>query len=116
LPKSILGASTTPPFGPGGKVDVELLTRSDGYATGLIVYALRQAGLPSGHPALQRARDWLIANQLECRIDQHDWKCWRAYSLNHDHEHGGAHGELWRRMFMSDAATGFAVLALLALE
>ena len=37
---------------------------------------------------------------------------WRAYSLNFDREHAGDKGEPWRRMFMSDLATGFAVLAL----
>ena len=37
---------------------------------------------------------------------------WRAHSLNFDREHAGDKGEPWRRMFMSDLATGFAVLAL----
>ena len=39
---------------------------------------------------------------------------WRAHSLNFDREHGGEKGEPWRRMFMSDSATAFAVLALVA--
>jgi hypothetical protein len=47
------------------------------------------------------------------RSDQSQWKCWRTYSLNYEHEQGGDDGEPWRRMFMSDAATAFAVLALL---
>jgi squalene-hopene/tetraprenyl-beta-curcumene cyclase len=106
----------SPPDEPGGKVEVELLNRSDGYATGLIAYTLRQAGLPPGHPALQRAKDWLKANQRECLINEQRWKCWRTYSLNNDREHGGAHGEAWPRMFMSDSATAFAALALLSLE
>lgn len=105
-----------PPDGPRGKVDVQLLSRSDGYATGLMAYTLRQAGLPPGHPALQRAKDWLQTNQRECLINQQLWKCWRTYSLNNDQEHGGEHGEPWPRMFMSDAATAFAALALLSLE
>ena len=109
-------SKASPPFGPRGQVDVELLSRSDGYATGLIAYVLRQAGLPSSHPSLRRAKDWLMANQQECQIGEQRWKCWRAYSLNQDHEHGGEHGELWPRMFMSDAATAFAVLALLSLD
>jgi hypothetical protein len=33
--------------------------------------------------------------------------------LNYDREHGGPKGEPWRRMFMSDLATAFGVLALL---
>ena len=102
-----------PPHQPDGKPDVSLLSQSDAYATGLIAYVLRQAGLPAGHPAVKRAMDWLEANQRECQIDQSRWKCWRTYSLNYDHEHGGGDGEPWRRMFMSDAATAFAALALL---
>jgi len=106
-------SKVSPPYGPGGKPDVALLSKSDGYATGLIAYALREAGLPADHPSLKRATDWLEANQQECQIDQSHWKCWRTYSLNHDREHGGEEGEPWRRMFMSDAATAFAALALL---
>jgi squalene-hopene/tetraprenyl-beta-curcumene cyclase len=102
-----------PPYGPGGKPDIALLSQSDAYATGLIAYVLRQAGSPASHPAVQRATDWLEVNQKECQIDQNHWKCWRTYSLNYDHEHGGDDGEPWRRMFMSDAATAFAALALL---
>ncbi len=106
-------SKASPPFGPEGKSDVALLSKSDGYATGLIAYALRQAGLLADHPSLKRATDWLEANQRECQIDQCRWKCWRTYSLNYDREHGGDDGESWRRMFMSDAATAFATLALL---
>ncbi|MGO8928809.1 MAG: hypothetical protein ACLQU3_18230 [Limisphaerales bacterium] len=106
-------SKASPPYGPGGKPDVALLSKSDGYATGLIAYALREAGLPADHPSLKRATDWLEANQQECQIGQSRWKCWRTYSLNYDTEHGGDHGEPWRRMFMSDAATAFAALALL---
>jgi hypothetical protein len=102
-----------PPYRPEGKPDVSLLSKSDAYATGLIAYVLRQAGLPAGHPGVKRAADWLEANQREIQIDQSHWKCWRTYSLNYDHEHGGDDGEPWRRMFMSDAATAFAALALL---
>jgi squalene-hopene/tetraprenyl-beta-curcumene cyclase len=36
---------------------------SDGYATGLIVYVLRQAGVPAKHEALQRGVEWLKTNQ-----------------------------------------------------
>jgi hypothetical protein len=106
-------SKASPPYGPGGKPEVWLLSKSDGYATGLIAYALRQAGLPADHPSLKRATAWLEANQRECQIGQSRWKCWRTYSLNHDQEHGGDDGEPWRRMFMSDAATAFAALALL---
>lgn len=106
-------SKASPPSGPEGKLEVSLLSKSDGYGTGLIAYALRQAGLPADHPSLRNATAWLEANQRECQIDKSAWKCWRAYSLNHDHEHGGNDGEPWKRMFMSDAATAFAALALL---
>jgi squalene-hopene/tetraprenyl-beta-curcumene cyclase len=106
-------SKVSPPFGPEGKPDVSLLSKSDAYATGLIAYALRQAGTLSDHPSLKKARDWLEANQKEWQIDQSHWKCWRTYSLNYDREHEGDEGEPWRRMFMSDAATAFAALGLL---
>jgi squalene-hopene/tetraprenyl-beta-curcumene cyclase len=106
-------SKTNAPVEPPGKPDASLLSKSDGYATGFITYTLRQAGLPANHPALTRARDWLRGHQEECQMDKNHWKCWRSYSLNYDREHGGRHGEPWRRMFMSDAATSFAVLALL---
>jgi squalene-hopene/tetraprenyl-beta-curcumene cyclase len=106
-------SGASPPYEPKGKPDLALLARSDGYATGLITYAFRQGGLPADHPILTKATAWLQANQQECQINQNRWKCWRTYSLNHDQEHGGGEGEPWRRMFMSEAATAFAALALL---
>ena len=108
--------SKTLPFAPPGKPDMSLLEKSDGYATGLIAYALRRAELPRGDPALNRATAWLKANQKEVQIDGNVWKCWRTNSLNHDRENGGARGGAWKRMFMSDAATAFAVLALSPLD
>jgi hypothetical protein len=57
---------------------------------------------------------WLRANQQEVQVSQHNWHAWRAHSLNFDREHGGEKGEPWRRLFMSDSATAFAVLALVA--
>ncbi len=36
---------------------------SDGYATGLVVYVLRQAGVPADDPALRRAVAWLKTHQ-----------------------------------------------------
>ena len=37
-------SKASPPYEPQGKPDVSLLSKSDAYATGLIAYALRQAG------------------------------------------------------------------------
>jgi hypothetical protein len=101
------------PYKPRGEPDVEVLVKSDAYATGLISYVLRQARLNGSQSSLERATAWLEAHQQECQIDQAHWKCWRSFSLNFDTEHGGEDGEPWRRMFMSDAATAFAALALL---
>jgi hypothetical protein len=50
------------------------------------------------------------------QVSQHSWRAWRAHSLNYDREQGGEKGEPWRRLFMSDSATAFAVLALVASE
>lgn len=103
-----------PPYKPKGNPEVAVLVRSDAYATGLITYVLRQARLPVAQSSLERATAWLEANQQEYQVDENHWKCWRTYSLNFDTEHGGEEGEPWRRMFMSDAATAFAALALLS--
>ena len=102
------------PFRAPGTLDAALLAQSDGYGTGLIVYTLRQADLPVSHPAVSRGLEWLKANQHNVQVSQQAWPGWRAHSLNFDREHGGEKGEAWRRMFMSDSATAFAVLALIA--
>jgi hypothetical protein len=68
-------SKANPPYGPEGKPDVLLLSKSDAYATGLIAYALRQARVPSGQASLRRATNWLEANQREWQIDQNQWKC-----------------------------------------
>jgi len=75
---------------------------------------LRRAGLPIHHPAVAKGLEWLRTHQQAVRVDQQEWSAWRAHSLNFDREHGGEKGESWRRLFMSDAATAFAVLALAA--
>ena len=36
---------------------------SDGYATGLILYVLRQAGVPASREPLRRGVDWLKTHQ-----------------------------------------------------
>jgi squalene-hopene/tetraprenyl-beta-curcumene cyclase len=76
-------------------------TNSDGYATGLVVYALQQAGRSSADPAVARGRAWLVANQDRAT------GMWTASSLNKRRDPGTDVGK-----FMSDAATGYAVLAL----
>ena len=101
------------PYDPPGKPDLALLSQSDAYATGLVTYAMHEAGMPDATTAVQQARAWLQSNHRSWDIDQHQWDCWHTFSLNHDREHGGDEGDSWPRMFMSDAATAFAVLALL---
>jgi squalene-hopene/tetraprenyl-beta-curcumene cyclase len=100
------------PFRAPGALDASLLAQSDGYATGLVVYTLRQAGLAGSQPAVRKGLQWLRTNQRSFQVNEHTWLAWRAHSLNFDREHGGPKGEPWRRMFMSDSATAFAVLAL----
>jgi squalene-hopene/tetraprenyl-beta-curcumene cyclase len=102
------------PFRAPGTLDASLLEMPDGYATGLIVYTLRQAGVPGSHPAVSKGLQWLRANQQHVHVNDQVWPAWRAYSINVDREHGGKKGEPWRRMFMSDSATAFAVLALVS--
>lgn len=101
------------PFAPPGTVDTALVAQSDGYATGLVVYALRRSGQPVSSPAIRNGQQWLIEHQAPERSGDPAWAPWRAHSLNYDREHGGPKGEPWRRMFMSDLATAFGVLALL---
>jgi hypothetical protein len=100
------------PFAPPGPTNAALLSQSDGYATGLVVYAMRQAGVGVDDSVVARGQQWLREHQVQRRGDDPAWAPWRAHSLNHDRENGGPRGEAWRRMFMSDLATAFAVMAL----
>ncbi|MGD9902181.1 MAG: hypothetical protein AB7U83_01830 [Vicinamibacterales bacterium] len=103
---------TEGPFAPPGTPDLALLDASDGYATGLVVHAMRRAGAAATRPSVVKGLAWLRAHQDAERPGDDAWAPWRAHSLNFDREHGGEKGEPWRRMFMSDLATAFAVLAL----
>jgi squalene-hopene/tetraprenyl-beta-curcumene cyclase len=77
--------------------------KSDGYATGLITFALQQAGIPRDHPQEKLALAWLTANQNKTE------GFWLSYSLNKNVEH---HLTPSTALFMNDAATAYAVLAL----
>lgn len=99
------------PYAAPGK-DVAPVNTSDAYATALVVHALRQAGVPVSQGSVSRGQAWLRAHQTAERTGDEAWAPWRSHSLNFDREHGGDKGEPWRRMFMSDLATAFAVLAL----
>jgi squalene-hopene/tetraprenyl-beta-curcumene cyclase len=69
---------------------------SDGYATGLIVYVLRQTGMGAEKEPLKRGVAWLKANQRESGR-------WYTRSLNADRAH-----------YTTNAGTAFAVMALKA--
>jgi len=73
---------------------------SDGYATGLVVLALLEAGTPADDVHVQRALAWLRRNQSA----NGDWP---GYSLNKRRDPTSNIGR-----FMADAATAYAVLAL----
>jgi squalene-hopene/tetraprenyl-beta-curcumene cyclase len=77
----------------------------DGFATGLIAYALEQAGIAPNEAHLARALAWLARHQDPTT------GMWRAWSLNKRRDPASNVGK-----FMSDAATGYAVLALTAAE
>ncbi len=80
-----------------------LETKSDGYATGVVMFVLEQAGMKRDQPQMKRGLAWLALNQ-----DKTEGR-WLAYSLNKQEDSSTYTGH-----FMSDAATAFAVLALQA--
>jgi squalene-hopene/tetraprenyl-beta-curcumene cyclase len=76
-------------------------TRSDGYATALVMLALQEAGLPRADQPIVKGLDWLRRNQ-----DRATGR-WVATSLNKQRDPESDMGK-----FMNDAATAYAVLAL----
>jgi squalene-hopene/tetraprenyl-beta-curcumene cyclase len=79
--------------------------RSDGYATGLIVYTLLQSGINRDNAQIERGLEWLKQNQQES-----DGR-WEAYAFGLSPDPASIAGK-----FRSDAATAFAVLALTEAE
>jgi squalene-hopene/tetraprenyl-beta-curcumene cyclase len=79
--------------------ETPLETRSDGYATGVILLALEENHVSD--PAVTRGIAWLEANQDKTT------GAWPAWSLNKKRNPKSDAGP-----FMDDAATGYAVLAL----
>jgi squalene-hopene/tetraprenyl-beta-curcumene cyclase len=83
--------------------EVPAASGSNAYATSYTAFVLTQAGIRSSHPGLARALAWLKAHQ--------DPKtgAWSAVSMNKRRPPDSMEG-----LFMQDAATAFASLALLA--
>jgi squalene-hopene/tetraprenyl-beta-curcumene cyclase len=69
---------------------------SDGYATGLAVFVLRQTDTPLSDPSVKRGAAWLLSHQRASGR-------WFTRSLSTDDHH-----------FITHAGTAFAVLALRA--
>jgi squalene-hopene/tetraprenyl-beta-curcumene cyclase len=67
---------------------------SDGYATGLLLFVMRQAGVPSTDPSIAKGINWLKTNQ---RVSGR----WYTRSLNQDGKH-----------YISNAGSAFAIMAL----
>lgn len=71
---------------------------SDGYATGLVLWVLRQAEIPAKDATIQKGVAWLKANQRE-------GGSWFTPSINSDRYH-----------FLTHAGTAYAAMALKACE
>jgi len=76
-------------------------TGSNSYATAFTTFVLEQTGASPSKPELRRALDWLIAHQ------DPQTGSWPADSMNKVYDPDSMPAK-----FMRDAATGFAVLAL----
>jgi squalene-hopene/tetraprenyl-beta-curcumene cyclase len=75
---------------------------SNGFATAYATYVLGQAGVAPSHPGMSRALEWLKSHQ------DHDSGAWQADSMNKRYP-----DDSMQVLFMQDAATAFASLALL---
>jgi hypothetical protein len=76
-------------------------TASDGYATGLVTLALKRSNLRNEQNVVMAGRTWLEHHQ-----DKEEGS-WRAFSVNKKRDPSTDVGH-----FMTDAATGYAVMAL----
>jgi squalene-hopene/tetraprenyl-beta-curcumene cyclase len=96
------GGWSTASVGPWKRRDAAPLdTASDGYATGLALVALQRGAGLRDEPPVRRGLAWLTQHQDSTGM-------WRASSVNKSRDATSGPGK-----FMSDAATGYAVMALL---
>lgn len=96
------GGWSTSSLGPFRRVDATAPdSKSDGYATGLVVLVLQQAGMTSADVHLKGGLDWLVQHQDAAA------GMWIASSVNKARNLSTDVGK-----FMSDAATAYAVMAL----
>ena len=75
---------------------------SDAYATSVATFALQRGGVSASHPGLSRALGWLRSHQDPTT------GAWAAVSMNKRRPAGSMEA-----LFMQDAATAFAALALI---
>ncbi len=106
---------TAAPFQSPGQRDQELAAQSDGYATGLIVYTLRQAGVPAEH-AIDQERPAMAQSSpaADSRRRSGMARLARPLSQLRSRARRCQRRSRGSRLFMSDAATAFATLGLLA--
>lgn len=96
------GGWSLPALAPWQRVDTSPLpTASDGYATAIAAFALRESASPAASAALAKARAWLIAHQDKAT------GAIPAVSINKDRK-----PDTDAFAFMSDHATGIAALVL----
>ena len=97
------GGWTLASLGPWKKRDAAPVSPgSNNYATALAAFTLQQAGVRPTEAGLARAIAWLKTHQDTKR------GYWAASSMNHKHDPGTI-----PEKFMTDAATGYAVAALI---
>ena len=98
--------------GPAGS---ELAAQADGYRDRLIVYALRQAGVSAEHETSREAGNG--SRSRDTRSHRRSGMARLACAtLSITTASTARRGAPWRRLFMSDAATAFATLGLLATD